>query len=138
MNGDFRTIKGYERHESLEISHTMEDYIEMVCRECGDGGAVRVSRLASLLNVRPPSVSKMMAKLRERGLVEFEPYGVIRPTERGLETGRYLLHRHEVLSRFFSILNGTQDELELVERIEHYFDRCTVENISRLCDERRL
>ena len=38
-------------------------------------------------------------------------------TDKGYEEGRYLLHRHRVLQDFFCTLNHTEDELELVEKL---------------------
>ena len=46
--------------------------------------------------------------------------------------GAYLLKRHEALNRFFCLLNESEQELELVEKIEHFMDRRTVENIAAL------
>ena len=37
-----------------------------------------------------------------------------------------------MLQAFFCTLNGTADELEQVEKIEHFMDRRTVENLDRL------
>ena len=126
---DYFTIRGYNRMEQGEISHTMEDYLEMIYRHAKDGKYIRVNQLASLLNVQPPSASKMAAKLRDTGMVKFEPYGMIELTEKGEEIGSYLLHRHEVLNRLFCLINRSDDELELVEKIEHSFTGQTIRNI---------
>ena len=53
-------------------------------------------------------------------------------TDKGHEAGRYLLHRHRVLHDFFCALNHTDCELEQVEKIEHFINRKTVENIERI------
>jgi Mn-dependent DtxR family transcriptional regulator len=74
----------------------------------------------------------MAAKLKESGMVNFEPYGIITLTDKGRELGEYLLRRHEIVSRFFCRVNDTESELELAEKIEHYLDRRTVENMERL------
>ena len=118
--------------EQGEISHTMEDYLEMIYRHAKERKYIRINKLASLLNVQPPSASKMAAKLRDSGMVKFEPYGMIELTSRGEEIGAYLLHRHEVLNRLFCLINGSDSELELVEKIEHSFTVQTIENIERL------
>lgn len=131
-NSEFYTIRGYDRIENADISYTMEDYLEMIYRHANEGGYVRVNQLAALLNVRPPSASKMASKLRESGMVRFEPYGMIHLTKKGEEAGAYLLHRHEVLHRLFCYINQSDSELELVERIEHFFDKRTVKNIESL------
>ncbi len=48
-----------------------------------------------------------------------------------MREGRYLLHRHRVLQDFFCTLNHTEDELELVEKIEHFINHRTVENMEQ-------
>ncbi|MDR2571751.1 MAG: metal-dependent transcriptional regulator [Oscillospiraceae bacterium] len=128
---DFFTIRGYNRMEQGEISHTMEDYLEMIFRCAKDGKYIRVNHLASLLNVQPPSASKMAAKLRESGMVRFEPYGIIELTVQGEKIGAELLHRHEVLNSLFCLINNSDSELELVEKIEHYFNARTIKNIEQ-------
>ena len=128
----FHTMKGYDMIGRDNISSAMEDYLEMICRCAQKPGYVRINTLASRLNVTPPSSSKMAAKLKEQGFIEFERYGIITPTPRGWEMGAYLLRRHELLQDFFCRINGTDDELKLVEQIEHFIDPRTVENIERL------
>ena len=128
----FYTMKGYELAADAQITTAMEDYLEMICRYFLQEGYVRVNTLAELLNVKPSSSSKMVGILKQAGLVSFERYGIVRPTDEGLKIGRYLLHRHDVLHHFFCWLNGTQDELEQVEQVEHYMTQQSVQNIERL------
>ena len=116
----FYTMKGYERSASDELTSSMEDYLEMVCRMEEEGEPIRVSSLAASLHVRPSSASKMLDNLKKAGYIDFKKYGSIMVTEKGYEEGRYLLHRHQVLQDFFCTLNHTEDELELVEKIEHF------------------
>lgn len=128
----FYTIRGYNRMEHAEISHTMEDYLEMIYRHGKKGEYIRINQLATLLNVQPPSASKMASKLRESGMIQFEPYGMIRLTADGEQMGAYLLHRHEVLHQLFCYINQSENQLKLVERMEHFVDPHTVENIEAL------
>lgn len=125
------TLKGYRLREERGITDAMEDYVEMLFRE-GRGGEVRVGQLARLLHVQPSSVSKMAAVLREEGLAEYQPYGSIALTPRGRELGAYLLRRHQVLRRFFRLLNGPESSLTEVEQLEHFIRPRTLENLERL------
>lgn len=134
-NTGFYTLRGYNRMDCLHISHTMEDYLEMIYRHAKEGDFMRVNQLAALLHVKPPSASKMAAKLRDSGMVHFEPYGIIHLTEEGHKTGAYLLHRHEVLHQFFCTINECDNALDLVERIEHFIDGRTVANIEKLLEK---
>ena len=72
-SSEFYTPKGYDKKDSPPLSPTMEDYLEMICRLSEGEGYVRINTLAHHLNVTPPASSKMVHKLREQGLVEFEP-----------------------------------------------------------------
>lgn len=130
--GGFYTLKGYERSGSGELTSSMEDYLEMICRMEADGHQVRVSLLASSLHVRPSSASKMLDNLRSAGYIDFRKYGTIMVTDKGREEGSYLLHRHRVLHDFFCALNHTDSELEQVEKIEHFINRRTVENLEKI------
>ena len=80
----------------------------------------------------PSSSSKMVANLKMMGYVDFEPYGVVRPTKKGWQVGEFLLHRHVVLDEFFHLLNHSDHHLKLVEQIEHYIDRETLDNLEEL------
>lgn len=131
-NSDYYTIRGYHRRQPRELSDTMEDYLEMICRHTQNNNYIRINQLASLLNVKPPAASKMAAKLKQIGMIEYEPYGIIKLTAHGMETGQYLLRRHEILHRLFCFINHSENELELVEKIEHSFNEDTIRNIELL------
>lgn len=116
-NAYFYTQKGYQLKNRPAVTGAMEDYLEMICREGRSEGFVRINALAGKLNVRPSSTSKMVYNPRALGLVEFEKYGLIRPTEKGWRLGDYLLYRHEVLRRFFRLVDGRDGSLERVSDI---------------------
>ena len=131
----FHTQKGYELAGGSPLTAAMEDYLEMLCRLCSTEGFTRVHLLAERLNVQPSSASKMVDGLKREGLVRAEKYGLLCLTPRGEEVGRYLLYRHGVLHRALCLLNHTDSELEQTERIEHFIDRRTVENLARLLEQ---
>ncbi|MBE6905355.1 metal-dependent transcriptional regulator [Marasmitruncus massiliensis] len=133
---DFHTQKGYELAAKAGITAAMEDYLEMICRLSEKNGYTRIHILSQCLNVKPSSASKMVDNLRTLSLVRSEKYGCITPTESGLAAGNYLLYRHNLLNRFLCRINGSDDELEQVERIEHFIDERTICNIARFLDEK--
>lgn len=132
---NFYTLKGYSLLEHTQITSSMEDYLEMICRIHCDGQPVRIKELAECLHVKPSSASKMVGNLRKQGLVCFEKYGSVSLTDDGLELGEYLLFRHEVLHRFFCYINQNSDELEQVEKVEHFIEPKTVYNIEKWLDK---
>ena len=130
----FYTLKGYSLNENEKLTSSMEDYLEMICRILQKNEVVRIRELAENLHVKPSSASKMVNNLKEAGYIEFKKYGYIAITQKGLETGNYLLHRHRVLHDFLCLLNHTKDELEQVEKIEHFINKITIDNLERLTD----
>ncbi len=134
MEEKFYTLKGYNMKKETNLTNSMEDYLEMICRLMDDKRYIRVNSLAEKLNVKPSSASKMVLKLKERGYVYFEKYGVVMLTEKGREQGKYLLYRHDILHKFFCLVNKSENELEQVEQIEHFINRDTIENIERFME----
>ena len=133
-NYRFYTLKGYALLEGNAITSSMEDYLEMIYRIHLSGEAVRIGVLAESLNVKPSSASKMVGNLKKQGLVMSEKYGYIKLTESGITLGKYLVFRHDTLHRLLCYINQSQNELEQVEKIEHFINVKTVENIKRLLD----
>ena len=132
MENNFYTFKGYQLNENAEITSSMEDYLEMICRLSRQQEVIRINELSQRLHVKPSSASKMVNNLKTLGLVAYEKYGYIKPTEKGAAYGNYLLYRHDVLMEFLCYINNSEDELEQVEKIEHFIDEKTVYNISRV------
>lgn len=128
---DFYTMKGYQLIDKAQITASMEDYLEMIYRMLKTQPLVRINVLAGKLNVKPSSASKMVNHLNSLGLISFEKYGYIRPAEKGQLLGDYLLYRHDVLMKFLCLINNSGNELEQVEKIEHYIDERTVYNLQK-------
>lgn len=128
----FYTLKGYQRAAGDAMSSAMEDYLEMITRLSRRESGVKVSELSRLLHVKPSSVTKMVAQLAQAGYVSGEKYGDIHLTRAGLEEGNYLMYRHDTVLNFLLALNGSGDELEQAEKIEHFLNKTTIENLHEL------
>lgn len=135
QTNNFYTLKGYSLLDHSKITSSMEDYLEMIYRLQSEAQPVRIKELARCLHVKPSSASKMTGNLKKQGLVAFEKYGTVTLTEEGLNLGKYLLFRHKVLHRFFCYINQNTDELEQVEKVEHFIDPRTVHNIQKWLDK---
>ncbi len=127
----FFTFKGYQLQRTVQLTSSMEDYLEMICRLLQDTGIVRVRDLAERLHVKPSSASKMAANLAREGYLEYRRYGHVTATAKGLAAGAYLLHRHEVVHDFLCLLNGSENELEEAEKIEHFLSEKTIKNLEK-------
>lgn len=135
---EFYTLNGYrinEKNNDEKLTSSMEDYLEMICRLSAEKKGVRISDISEKLHVKPSSASKMMLLLKEKGYISFEKYGHISISEKGYKEGTYLLYRHKVINEFLCALNNSDNELEQTEKIEHFIDKKTVENLKKFTDE---
>ncbi|MCI1960208.1 MAG: metal-dependent transcriptional regulator [Clostridia bacterium] len=135
---EFYTLNGYrinEKYDDEKLTSSMEDYLEMICRLSEGQKEVRIGTISEKLHVKPSSASKMMLLLKEKGYLSFEKYGHISISEKGLKMGGYLLYRHKVINEFLCALNNSDTELEQTEKIEHFINKKTVENLKKFTDK---
>ncbi|MGI1691983.1 metal-dependent transcriptional regulator [Thermoanaerobacter uzonensis] len=129
----FYTVRGYQIHsrKRKQLTPAMEDYIEMIYRESLKSPYTRVNLLSELLNVKAPSTTKMLQRLKELGFVEYQKYGVIGLTEKGKEMGKFLLDRHSTVEEFLKNLGVKEELLEQTELIEHNISIETLEKMRK-------
>lgn len=131
MENRFHTVRGYElqTHNKNKLTPAMEDYLEMIYRNSLHEKYIRVNILAQLLNVKASSASKMVRKLKELKLVDFEKYGVITLTNNGKDVGQFLLNRHSIIEKFLMFIGCKEDLLIQAELIEHIITPETAKNL---------
>ena len=130
---EFYTARGYEISAVKNaLTPSMEDYLEMIYRISHEAGYTRVNELAEKLNVQPPSVTKMIQKLSERSLLNYEKYGMIHLTEEGKKLGKFLLDRHNILEEFLNLIGANDNLQKDVETIEHNISYNTFKIITAL------
>lgn len=125
-NKDFYTFSEYMKKEEDNLTASMEDYLEMIYRLSEKTGFTRIHDLAEALNVQPPSATKMVQKLSEMKLINYEKYGIIILTEEGKDLGKFLLNRHNTIEGFLRILGVSDNVLEETEKIEHTISNKTL------------
>lgn len=111
------------------LSPSLEDYLEEVYRFSITQDVVRVSDISHKLNFALPSVSKALGKLRARGYITYQKYGFISLTDKGRQTGSYLVERNRVLQDFLVLLLAPCDVAAEAEAMEHYLSRETIDSI---------
>jgi DtxR family Mn-dependent transcriptional regulator len=85
------------------VSPHIQDYAKAVyALEARRGAAVTTNDLAERLGVTPGSVSGMLHKLAELGLVEHEPYRGVRLTDRGRRVALEVLRHHRLIELFLA------------------------------------
>ena len=85
------------------VTASIQDYAKAVyALEMRAGAAVSTNDLAARLGVTPGSVSAMMRKLSEVGLVEHEPYRGVKLTAEGRRVALEVLRHHRLLELFLA------------------------------------
>jgi DtxR family Mn-dependent transcriptional regulator len=85
------------------FSAHIQDYAKAVyALESRAGTAVSTNDLAERLDVTPGSVSGMVRKLTELGLVEHEPYRGVRLTAQGRRVALEVLRHHRLIELFLA------------------------------------
>lgn len=106
--------------KSAETS-AVQDYLKTIHELNVGGGSAATSLIAERLGVAAGSVTGMLKRLSNRGLVEHVPYYGARLTAAGEDEAIRLIRRHRVLELFLvQVLGYGWDEVhEEAERLEH-------------------
>lgn len=102
------------------LSPSVGDYLKAVW-ELSEKDSASTKQIADRLSVAPESVTNMLGRLGERGLVEYEPYHGAMLTRRGREEALRLVRRHRLIETFLLEHLGYswQEVHEEAERLEH-------------------
>ncbi|MCA9215989.1 MAG: manganese-binding transcriptional regulator MntR [Planctomycetales bacterium] len=124
----------FERIRADHKNEVMEDYVEAIAKFESEHGRCRGADLARYFSVSHPTVTQTVARLKEAGLVEIEPYGPIALTKEGKSIAKKSRQRHEVVFAFLLSL-GVSESVAAVdtEGIEHHVSDETLR-----CMKRRL
>ncbi len=116
----------------LELSESQEDYLKQIFLLGGDGDRVSTQALARRLDVKPASVTEMVGRLSQIGLVEHAPYRGVRLTDGGRRVALEMLRHHRLLETFLvQALGYKWDQVhEEAERLEHVISELFEERIA--------
>ncbi len=107
-------------------SESVEEYLRAIYKFNEKGQAARTTQLAEKLSISAPSVSEMIKKLAEEGLVEYEPYKGVILTGKGMALAQRVVRKHRLLECFLQNVLG-------IEREKVHDEACKLEH--NLSDE---
>ena len=114
-------------------SSSIEDYVKVIYAytEWQDK-PITSTALATRLGVANSSVSEMVRKLKDQGLVDHQPYSPIRLTGKGLKLALSMVRRHRLLESYLvRELDYSWDEVhDEAERLEHAVSEHFIERMS--------
>jgi DtxR family Mn-dependent transcriptional regulator len=107
--------------DELELTRSQQDYLKQIFLLAESGDTVTTQSLAERLGVRPASVTGMVQRLAQLGLVEHRKYRGVRLSKAGALVALEMLRHHRLLETFLvSTLGYTWDEVhDEAERLEH-------------------
>lgn len=110
-----------EKNRSESVTATQEDYLEAIFTIVSRNKVARNKEIAEIMGVSKATVTGIIKKLGEKGLVDYESHGYITLTEKGSILAKKIDEKHKLFSMFFGdILGLSKKESEKVAcLVEH-------------------
>ena len=107
------------------LSESAEMMIKNINQLAADEKRVRTSDLAVKTELKPATVTEMIQRLGDLGLVDYEAYHGVHLTKQGQHVADVIEHRFNILERFMTEILGVDAEeaAEVACRMEHVLTR---------------
>jgi DtxR family Mn-dependent transcriptional regulator len=121
------------KYLASDLSRSVEDYLKAIYHLTETGGAASTTAIAEALDLTAPSVSSMIKRLAEAGLLAHLPYKGVTLTGDGRQGALRMLRRHRVIETYLvSHLGYSWDNVhDEAEKLEHAVSEDLVERMSR-------
>ncbi|HEX7337877.1 MAG TPA: metal-dependent transcriptional regulator [Gemmatimonadales bacterium] len=117
---------------SESLTRSVEDYLKAIYQLSPEGRPAATSEIANLLALSPPSVTGMVKRLSEHGLLEHVPYRGVLLTEEGRRAAIRIVRRHRLIEAYLvEFLGYSWDTVhEEAERLEHAVSDTMIERMA--------
>jgi DtxR family Mn-dependent transcriptional regulator len=114
------------------LTRSVEDYLKAIYRLSPEGRPASTSDIAHLLGLSAPSVSGMVKRLSELGLLEHVPYKGVELTDAGRRAALRMVRRHRLIEAYLvEFLGYSWDAVHAeAERLEHAVTDTLVERMA--------
>ncbi|MDJ1433950.1 metal-dependent transcriptional regulator [Halostagnicola sp. A-GB9-2] len=122
----------------MMLSDVMEDYLKAIYQlQRGQDDRIKTSEIASELDVTSPTVTSMLGKLEERGLVDREKYRGVTLTAEGETVALEVVRHHRLLESYLTEhLDYDWSEVhEEADRLEHHISEDFERRVAAALDE---
>lgn len=118
---------------TTNLSASLENYIRVIYEIIGEQEAVRAKEIAARLEVSSASVTGALRQLAKRGLINYEPYGIITLTREGHRAGEALCRANRAFRDFLvSVLSVDEEPAEEAAcKMEHAVSRDIMERFAK-------
>ena len=87
--------------KKAKLSASLEDYLEAIYNLAGESNITRSRDIADQLGVSRASVTGALRALKEKSLVNYQPYNYISLTKSGQTAAAEIANKHRILKSFF-------------------------------------
>jgi DtxR family Mn-dependent transcriptional regulator len=117
---------------SEPLTRSVEDYLKAIYQLSPEGRPASTSEIAHLLALSPPSVTGMVKRLSEHGLLEHVPYRGVQLTREGRRAALRMVRRHRLIEAYLvEFLGYSWDTVhDEAERLEHAVSDTMVERMA--------
>ena len=114
------------------LTRSGEDYLKAIYRLSPEGRPASTSEIAHLLDLSAPSVSGMVKRLSELGLLEHIPYKGVQLTDAGRRVALRMVRRHRLIEAYLVefLAYGWDTVHAEAERLEHAVSDTLVERMA--------
>lgn len=123
----------HRRTRRDHATETAEDYVEAVADILDESGTCRVADLARRFAVSHVTVTRIVARLQDEGLLATRPYRPISLTPKGKRLAARSRRRHEIVYRFLLAIAVDEATAAIdAEGIEHHVSPQTLRRLKEL------
>lgn len=115
-------------------TQTREDYLRALYILDEEKGRLKSSDVAAYLQVSKPSVSEMVRRLTDEGLIKSAPYSKLGFTAKGKKIAARLTSKHRIIELFLKRVLKRSDAFihEEAHRLEHAFSDESVQRLRKM------
>lgn len=124
------------RKRAKKLTRGTEDYLETIHLLGQSQDVVRVRDIALALGVSMPSVTGMVSRLKQQGLVTHRRYESVNLTKQGQERAQQVYRCHEGIREFLETVLGlgSREAEKQACRMEHAVSEQTLTRLTKLIE----
>lgn len=118
--------------EIRALSRSAEDYLKAIYQLAEGASEAATSDIAERLDVAPPSVTGMIKRMAEAGLLEYQRYQGVQLTAGGRKAALAVMRRHRIIETYLITKLGYDwsNVHEEAERLEHAVSEELIERMA--------
>ena len=122
------------------ISQSMEDYLKVIFEVLERDDRAATSAIAERMGIAPPSVTAMLKRLDDLGLVRYEPYRGATLTKTGTERALEVVRHHRLIELYLHEALGVPwDQVHAeAEKLEHVISEDLERRMAAALDDPRV